>query len=438
MNRAPFILNFIFFLVCLFLNLVIDWNPPKWVEYSDPEDYIAQSKMSLLDKEFYSPHQKGVFFPRPFTVPLFYKMGGSNPVLIVQMQKYIHSLSTFFLVYALLLIFNRQILQYLAIFFIYFLMSWWNILGWSIQILSESLSISLFFCWLASFLILWKKRGWFFLLVHMIITILFSFTRDTWPYMIVAFYLFSAVYFYFIEKILFRKLLFLLGFSLILFMVQQQTVLTGTRYRLAMINTITVRILSNPAYTAWFVAHGMPCTDSLVNQYNHIDVNVDADRHKIWDVYYNPKYRELSQWISTKGRGVYFRFMMTHPAYFLLFTESKDQRRRILSSNLWYTGDVRGYSRLSEYIFPVFRPISILLGCLSLIVIFFRKRGPFLFFPVLLSLVLLLNVFLSYNADALEVERHLFITMIVIQFIGFLSVTMILDVLLPDPVMDHS
>jgi hypothetical protein len=39
----------------------------------------------------------------------------------------------------------------------------------------------------------------------------------------------------------------------------------------------------------------------------------------------------------------------------------------------------------------------------------------------------LLNTILSYNADALEVERHLFITNILVQLIGFWAVAMIWD-----------
>jgi hypothetical protein len=45
----------------------------------------------------------------------------------------------------------------------------------------------------------------------------------------------------------------------------------------------------------------------------------------------------------------------------------------------------------------------------------------------LLWLIFFANVFLSYNADALEVERHLFITMIAIQLTGFISLALILD-----------
>ena len=47
--------------------------------------------------------------------------------------------------------------------------------------------------------------------------------------------------------------------------------------------------------------------------------------------------------------------------------------------------------------------------------------------PLLLMIVFGFNVLVSYNADALEVERHLFVTNIVVQLCGFLSVALLFD-----------
>jgi hypothetical protein len=47
----------------------------------------------------------------------------------------------------------------------------------------------------------------------------------------------------------------------------------------------------------------------------------------------------------------------------------------------------------------------------------------------LLALFTLLNAVLSYNGDALEVDRHLYTTMILVQLIGFWSVALIWDAL---------
>ena len=61
--------------------------------------------------------------------------------------------------------------------------------------------------------------------------------------------------------------------------------------------------------------------------------------------------------------------------------------------------------------------------------VYTRRRQQVLLAPVALALFTLLNVILSYNADALEVERHLFTTNILIQLTGFWAVALIWEAL---------
>jgi hypothetical protein len=50
-----------------------------------------------------------------------------------------------------------------------------------------------------------------------------------------------------------------------------------------------------------------------------------------------------------------------------------------------------------------------------------------LLFPLIISVIFVLNIFLLYNADTMEVERHLFITMIMVQFISIWAFSLVLD-----------
>jgi len=414
----------------LFATLLTPWDSRKWLEYSDTEDYIHQSKIPISSPEFWAPHHSEAFYPRPFTVPLLYKLAGSEPVKIVLLQKFIHCLSVWFLVFSLLLCINSAIFRYLLMMCLYLLMSWWNIAGWTNQILSESLSLSLLFCWIASFILAWKRNSWYYWLLHLLVVVLFSFTRDSWPYLLIFFYVVICIVTWFWERPLMIPSLLLVLASFILFFVQQETAVTGQRYRLPLINTIAVRIIGNGKYTAWFRDQGMPCTDSLEKKYKNIDVSLDADRHKIWDLYYNKNYEPLWNWILDKGPSEYMKFMLTHPSYTLLLKESKQQRQRIFAYDLWYSGEVAGYSKFVQPLFPLFNPWWLSFCTLLLIIQFFRKKKLILIFPVILSLVFLLNVFLSYNADALEVERHLFLTGIMVQMIMFISLALIGDSLI--------
>jgi len=430
--------NTVLFLLMLFATLITPWDSRKWTEFSDTEDYISQSKIPLFTREFWAPHHSGTFYPRPFTVPLLYKLAGGEPAQIAVMQKFIHCLSAWFLVFSMLLIISNSFIRYALMICIYMLMSWWTISGWTNQVLSESLSLSLMFCWIASFVLAFQRKRWYYWLIHLLITVLFSFTRDSWPYILLSWYAMLSVLAFFAHRSLFLPALMLLLASVMLFFIQQNTAKTGKRYRLPMINTIAVRITANDNYTAWFRDHGMPCTDSLTAKYKHIDVNVDADRHKIWDLYYNPNYEKLWDWIHKHGRTEYIKFMLTHPGYTLLLKESKAHKQRIFAFDLWYSGQVAGYSRWFDKLFPLFSPWWVAVCCLLLLLQYARKRKFKLLFPVLLSLAFIINVFISYNADALEVERHLFVTMIMVQLIVFISLAMLGDSLIQTSTNDET
>ena len=420
-------INTVLFIIMLSATLITPWDSRKWREFCDTEDYLSQSRLPLNSREFWAPHHSYTFFPRPFTAPLFYKLAGSDPVKIVIMQKCIHCLSTWFLVSSLLLLITTSGFGYLMMGCIYMLMSWWTIAGWSNQILSESLSLSLLFCWIASFILTWRRGRWYYMLIHIILTILFSFTRDNWPYLLPIFYILAACGLCFYDRPLMLPALIMIPVSAVLFFVQQNTAKTGDRYRLPLVNIIAVRIINNPGYTAWFRDKGMPCADSLTLKYRKVDVNIDADRHKIWDLYYNLNYKPLWEWIHKEGKSAYSEFLITHPGYSLLCNESKQQRQRILAYDLWYSGEPAGYSKTVSKLFPMFNPWWLLICNLLLLLQYFRKKSFTLLFPVILTLVFLVNVFLSYNADALEVERHLFITTVMVHLIVFISLSILGD-----------
>lgn len=301
-------------------------------------------------------------------------------------------------------------------------MSWWNILGWTHTLLSESLSISFMFLWLASFLLFFHKRTILYVIIHILITILFSFTRDSWPYVLCVFYgLFILVALKWNRNILISLLCFLIVSSS-LFFIQQRTAQIGQRYRLPIMNNIVFRILPNEEYVKWFSDKGMPCIEELKEQYS--DLN---DYKKIYPLYNDSTFSEFSDWVVNEGKSVYTAFLLTHPSNLLLINEEPNELKRIFAYNIGYTGEVKGYSLVSQHIFPLFNVFVILLLNGFLIFLFFKEKRLIWVLPTVLIFIFTFNAFLLYIADSMEVERHLFITNIVIQFIGILLVSFILD-----------
>ena len=421
-------LNKLLFVIILILNLSISWDNEKWIGLGDPWDYLKQSEFSIFDKKFYFPEKEYGFYPRPFTVPLFYKLAGRNPDTIIQLQKVIHSISIFFLVTVFLLYVKNKKIKLFIILFLYLFQAWWNILGWSILLLSESLSISLLICWIASFLLFYKKRKNYQLILHMIIMVLFSFTRDNVPYFLLSFYFFTGFLSYFINRKRFQVLFGFLFLTIILFFIQQHSAQVGQRYRLPLLNTIIIRILPNADYVQWFSDKGMPCIDELIENYSGLNYKDRA----IYALYNDSRFDDLFEWINKSGKNVYMKFLITHPRYSLLLEENIQSLKRIFSYNLDYTGKIRQYAWMSQYIFPVFSFIGLIIYNISLIYLFLKKKKLVFLIPVVLTVSYFLNTILIYNADSLEVERHMFITGIMIQILGILSVSIILDTYIQD------
>ena len=166
----------------------------------------------------------------------------------------------------------------------------------------------------------------------------------------------------------------------------------------------------------------MPCVNQLKQQYSK-----PANYAAIYPLYKDSTFEELHTWAAEKGNKVYMKFLITHPQQAILNLESEADLQRIFAYNIGYSGNVTGISYISEYIFPIFNVISIFLLMGFYLFICLKEKNTKWMFPSVLIVIFTINAYLLYNADALEVERHLFITNIMIQFIGIYLIAFILD-----------
>jgi hypothetical protein len=403
------------------------YDPAAWSGFADTKDYLRQSKLSPLSTEFYITRPSENFYPRPPTVPLLYHIAGSLPETIVQMQKFMHCLSVFLLVAAIMLYLHSAGIRVLMMFAVYFLMSWWNISGWTTQVLSESLSMSFLFFWLASFLWLFKRREIRVLALHIIITILFCFTRDPWIYILVCFYLMVLILSAVSERSFLRYSLVMLITGILVFAVQGKLSRVGQHTRLPLANSMVLRVMPDPEYYAWFRVRGMPEERIVRTNLTHLDISKEDKLSDFYSLYSDPVYRGFLDWCGGQGRHLYMAFLVTHPSYAFLLREPPSKLQRILAVNIGYTARVNGYSLLAEKVFPIFSPASAVISVILLLLIFLKRKDTMLLFPLIISVIFVLNIFLLYNADTMEVERHLFITMIMVQFISIWAFSLVLD-----------
>jgi hypothetical protein len=421
------LLNVVLLITCLLLNLRLDRFSSDWDRLGDYNDYLFQSSFSIFNPEMYFRHATA-YTPRPFTTPFFYHLAGGNWNTIVNMQLCIHTISLFFLGYAVSLFIGKKWIKYLFIISIYILGSWWNILGWTILLLSESLSVSFLFLWIASFLVLLKKRSTLSLTAHLIITLFFSFTRDNWCYILPIYYGLVLIVSVISREKFVRKALLCFCFSILVFFIQQASIRVGERSKLSLNNSMVIRVFPNDGYYKWFVSHGMPDIDTVRKKLSKIDIK----NQKHVDMLYtfsgsDSTHPEYFKWLKEHGQNTYAEFLITHPSYTFLQEETREQLQRIFAYNIWYIHSPRSYSKYTSTIFPLFNVWELLFLTLAVFIFYLRKKQFIFLIPLCLAFIFFVNVFLLYNADALEDERHFYLTQTLIQLLSFFEIALLID-----------
>lgn len=368
---------------------------------------------------------------RPFTVPLIYKLAGSDFNTLLNLQGGIYCCCVFFFVSRIVLIIRRIYLRVYIIPLLYFVFSWWNIVGWVNQGLSEFLCFSFFLLWL-SFILLFLQRPNILVFIFLIvITVLFSFTRDTNPYFIVV----TSFLLLFLSL---TKQQFTIGYfvlyafiSIVLFFIQQKTVDTGERYRLSLYHNITLRVSKNSDYLNWFKERGLPLTDLIQSNFKDFNPKSKEDVTKLYQTYNDSTYKPVFDWITNGGKKMYITFLLTHPEYLMLLDQSKKERERIFCYNLipYIGGGFHGYFQIPNAILPLFNIWFMVLFFVLLMYFYFRSASEIskYIIPILLTVLTTCNIFLSYNAEAMEVERHMMFNRVCIEIMAWISLFILLE-----------
>jgi len=421
-NSITFI-GFVCFVILLVYVPIID---PIWESFSDPHDYRGQSEIDLFSKEFFiTPPWKG-YAVRPFTIPLLFKLASSNFVRMFMFQKVIYCCCVFAFILSLLKFLQNSYLKLIAAFVLLFFFTWWSIVGWSQNILSESISFSFFLLWMAMLFSYYRNKRIAKLVVLILITILFSFTRDTWPYLIMLFFAILLLFEIATKASKQKWGVILLGFSMTLFVFQSHTVSVGERTVFPVFNNLAGRIAQSNEYLNWFGQRGMPQGEQLQADFKNVVIDSPEGKTIIYKRYYDSTYTKLFNWIRLNGKSTYQKFLLTHFQYTSLNDQSLAQLQRIFAynTNVYYRKPYKFFHNANN-VFPLFNVYVALVLVLTCIYFWFKKREFYLLIPSFFSLLLFINVYLSYNADTMEVERHLYLTTIGIELFSLISLLFI-------------
>lgn len=417
--------SFFLFAFVYFSNLIINVIPSEkfWEIFPDTNDYINQSKSDFFSLDFFSPKPRKWFSPRPFTIPLLFKVVQSSPSGFLVLQRVLYCVSVLLFILAFSLNIENCFLKWVTQICLLYFFTWWEIVGWAENVLSEFTSSTFLFLWLS--ILIWhiKKPNWWLFVLLILVSFFFSFTRDTWPYIILSSSVLLVVFAVINKRKNIKWDVAFLFFSLVLFFTQNITSNIGERHKLPVFNSIIGRVSKNTEYMEWFKKNGMPLTDIVKKDFSEVEVDSDIGRPIVYKKYEDSLYLKLFNWIAHDGKKVYQKFVLTHPDYFLLNDQTSDQKQRIFCQGLFKQGYYRPPVDFFEEQnrFPFFNNWYAVSASFLIFMLFFFRKKEIYIFPFLLLVLLIINIFLSYNADTLEVERHLYLTQITIELIGLLS-----------------
>ena len=412
-----------------FQILVIPKIEPIWEAFNDPSDYLYQSHKDLYSLDFYAPEPTPFFSPRPFTTSLFYKLAGSDAYKMIMLQKLTYSFCA--IIFALIFIFfiRSVILKICTFYLLLFFFSWQNIVGWTDNVLSEPYSNALLFLWLGFFMLFVKYNNWIITILFCSITVLFSFTRDTWPYIISLTIFIITVFDFFQNKSHIYKSGFTFLFCIGLFFLQAKSSEIGQRHKLPVFNNIVGRVCKSNKYLEWFEKHGMPMAGQIKKDFSNKKVSSENDKHYLYSKYKDSTYLPLMNWSVKEGKSIYQLFLISHPSYFFLNDQNSQQIERLFCCNFFtYFKNNSKPNDFTQTTFPLWNLPTTLVLVIILFLFSIYLKNIFYSIPLLIAFVFFINALISYNADAMEVERHLYLTQIIIQLLNILSFSLLINI----------
>jgi len=402
---AIFLAVFVAYATLRIANFSTMQEPRQW---ADTVSYVKKASMPLFRRGSHIGPLLGILAwglnGRSPTVPFLYKLVGSDPWAIAGLQLGL-SISCWGLL-ALFVARAVQVPQLKPIAFLCILLFALSdsIILWDGLLLSESISLSLMALFIGSWL--WLLEGWNRQKMALMLAtaFLWGFTRDTNAWVLLLIASTSAV-----AGSLWRsqRHYLLVAAILALFFVGNEIANHwAQRWRVPFVNVIGQRVLLDPESRAYFAQLGMPLTPAVLLLSGQFAW--DHDRA----FFYAPALQDFRDWVSTRGKSSYLRFLLTHPhltlgaplqnAAALLTPSFKDYPAAGFSPIL--RGTLAAVFYFKETTFLWVWTFG-LVGAVAFAVAA-RKVGPTWLVPLALILFTYPHAIIVWHGDTAEIGRH--------------------------------
>lgn len=288
-------------------------------EFRDSLSYTSAAEIPITSISFWAGE-------RSFTVPLMLKLLGVSaqnfklPMVLAQVRRFQTWLSIMCWLLLALTVANslrNRWLKLLGFGVILFFSASYEISQWDMHLLSESISFSLFALLLAAW-IFWLSLppvrfkslfGFAVLAGVVVITVLYSFVRDSNPYFVVMAAGIMAIAALVFKTMKTRRMVVWIYFAVAIgvFFAQYASINIGNRWEIMIYDHLKAWILPNPEPLDFFVKAGLPVSDELLK--------ISQERGGIYQslILHDPALEPVRQWTKAYGKATYLRYLLTHP-----------------------------------------------------------------------------------------------------------------------------
>jgi len=433
-----------FFMVfCLYQDeksAVLSLDIPRF--YNDTPSYLETSSFSLNDIHIWAGK-------RPFTVPLFYKLIGytlanfqdQNAMnRVAGVQGLISILSWTILAGSFSMVIKDRFVKVIGFATLLLLGTSIDITSWDKEMLTESISTSFLVVFLATIIIaglLWDQKrpisAWiqFFMVSAILMTgIFYSFARDQNAYFILfmgALMVFGVAFVRIrMHPLFFSYLVVMTGF-LSVFILQNTSANLGRRFEGAIKHIISDRIVPSLGNLDYYIQQGMPFDDTVARM-------ASGDFHHGVIPYSSNAMPQFLKWVSTHGKTVTMKFLLSHPLYTL--SAPWQDFWEIVNSNNHEYRKVRASPNFRVALFSaIMYPQSKWIPCvfailfiLTLLTIWKNSQGKSIWY---LALALFITTYpmalFVWHADTYEIRRHAYQVAFQLRLASWIVIVLLLE-----------
>ncbi|RJQ48961.1 MAG: hypothetical protein C4538_02915 [Nitrospiraceae bacterium] len=363
----------------------------------------------------------GEFGFSPPLIPIIYKLLGKNAENLANVQFIFSICSWIFLAYAVAWSLKNLWLQPFAYLLILGLSLSHIISLWNKTILSESLTISFFICFVGIWILLVQNRSITKTAILIAVSTLFVLVRNANAYLLL--FLAGIIIVVSIAIRLQPHRRYYISIAIIfsiLFLISNATSDSKNQWTGYFLNVVSTRILPDEKIRTYFEKHGMPVTEALMSRSGKWSHEDDF-------AYYNdPQLEQFREWLYAHGKSTYIKFLVTHPVY-LFIKPLHEFQDMFFSSRLIYYAP-KGFTeskfgKLVDYIsaWGLYPAYVFLTGVFFGLTLLFAisKRSLISWVPLVSILLVYPLAVLVWHGDSHEIDRHM-LPIVVQARLGFI------------------